>query len=61
MFYFKFVLINLFLKGAYSIKDFTVDEDFLPMFVPAGEYISKVSFNIDGDVVFGYKVYATVK
>lgn len=48
-------------KGTYSIKDFHIDEDFLPNIVPAGEYICVVSFKINDIVSFGYNVYFKIK
>lgn len=48
-------------QGKYSINNFKVDEHFLPSIMPAGEYLTLVTFLKDGNELFGYKMYVTIK
>lgn len=47
-------------QNTYVINNFEVPEDFLPQIAPPGDYLSDVQFLLDGEVIFGYKVYVTI-
>lgn len=47
-------------KGEVAMKDFVVDEEFLPMVLPKGEYLTDIRMTLGDEVVFGYKIMATI-